>query len=113
MNDFLNTLQSQLIYVIENQLKIKEEHLVKKLGTPDNLDIIDNYFEELSNEITLILENNYQFILSKSVYLLDKLPDINLLNNEERNTIKINITDFINNQLSTLLFQKVSNSILN
>ena len=113
MNDFLNNLKSQLVYVLENQLNIKEEYLIKKLGTPDNTEILDSYFESLGNEIATILENNYEFIVNKTLYLINKLPDVTSLNTEDLDDLNIKITDFIDNHLHTLLFQKISFSILN
>ena len=62
MNEILLNLKSQLIYVLENQLKLKEEFFLREFGTPDSPEIIDDYFNKISDKIVLILENNYSFV---------------------------------------------------
>lgn len=36
MDELFLNVKSQLVYVLENQLKIKSEFFLKKFGTPDS-----------------------------------------------------------------------------
>ena len=43
MNEIILNVKSQLIYVLENQLKIKPEFFLKEFGTPDSDDVLEKY----------------------------------------------------------------------
>lgn len=112
MNEILLNLKSQLIYVLENQLKLKEEFFLRELGTPDNPDYIDNYFAVLSDKVVEVLENNYSFIMEKSFNLLCKLPGYNDLDSEQKDSVLLQVRNFIENDLSIIIFNKISTRIL-
>ena len=112
MNEILLNVKSQLIYVLENQLKIKPEFFLKEFGTPDSDDVLDKYYDLISDKIVNILNDNYDFIKNKSNSLLDKLPGSSSLNQDDKDSIQNNMNHFINEELSLILFNKISTTIL-
>lgn len=111
MNELLLNVKSQLIYVLENQLKLKPENFIKEFGTPDNPDHLDSYYNLISDKIVLILTDNYDFIKTKSQSLLDKLPGVNDLEKDEREQVNLKLNHFINEELPVILLSKFSNTL--
>lgn len=112
MNEIILNVKSQLIYVLENQLKIKPEFFLKEFGTPDSDDVLEKYYDLISDKIVSILNDNYEFIKNKSESLLEKLPGSGSLNQDDKESIQNNINHFINEELSLVLFNKISSTIL-
>lgn len=112
MNELLLNIKSQLIYVLENQLKLKEEFFLREFGTPDSPEIIDDYFNKISDKIVLILENNYSFVMEKSLTLLSKLPGFNDLDSIQKDSLLTQVKNFVENDLSSIIFNKISTRIL-
>ena len=113
MDELFLNIKSQLVYVLENQLKIKHEIFLKKYGTPDNPDVLNDYYWSILDGIIEILQENYVFIKDKSQSLLNKLPGINDLSEEDRNTLNNKLDTFIDEELSIIFFDKIINEILN
>ena len=111
MNEVILSIKSQLVYVIENKYRITIDSFLRKFGTPEP-EYLDSYFEKISNEIVSILEEHYQDIINKSQSLLLKLPDNQNLNDKDKNLVFKNIVLFINNELSQILFNKITQHIL-
>ena len=113
MKEILLSIKSQLVYVIENQYKLKAENFLNKYHTPDlNLDLLSQYFDVISNDIVFTLESNYEEILEKAKALQNKFPDVKDLNEEDSNKIYQEIINFINEDLSQIIFNKVQTNIL-
>ncbi len=113
MDELFLNVKSQLVYVLENQLKIKPEFFLKKFGTPDSPDVLNDYYASVLDGIIVILEQNYTFIKDKSQFLLNKLPGINDLLTEDRIILDSKLDTFIDEELSIVFFDKIINEILN
>ncbi len=113
MDELFLNIKSQLVYVLENQLKIKHENFLKKFGTPDSPDVLNEYYSSILDGIIFILEQNYSFIQEKSQSLLNKLPGINELSDDDRITLNTKLVIFIDEELSIVFFDKIINEILN
>lgn len=113
MKEILLSIKSQLVYVIENQYKLKAENFLSKYHTPDlNPDLLTDYFNIISEDIVSLLENNYEEIVEKAQYLQNKFPDVKKLNHEEKQRLTDETIIFINDDLSQIIFNKVSSNIL-
>lgn len=113
MNEVLLSIKSQLVYVIENQYQLKAENFLKKYHTPDlDPDLLTEYLNVISDDIVAILEKNYEEILQKAQYIQNKFPDTKDLNEEDKSKLSEKTITFINDELSQIIFNKVSANIL-
>lgn len=113
MNEILLSIKSQLVYVVENQYKLKSENFLKKYHTPDlDIDLLNDYLNIISNDIVESLEINYNEILEKALYIQRKFPDVEELNQQEKEILAQKTITFINEELSQIIFNKVSSNIL-
>lgn len=113
MKEILLSIKSQLVYVIENQYKLKAENFLKKYHTPDlDPDLLTEYLNVISDDIVASLETNYKEIIEKAEYIKHKYPDAKELNEEQNKVLSEEIVIFINDELSQIIFNKVSANIL-
>lgn len=113
MKEILLSIKSQLVYVIENQYKLKAENFLSKYHSPDlDPDLLTEYFNVISDDIVSVLETNYQAIIEKSQYIQNKFPDVKDLKEEDKLLLSEETTLFINEELSQIIFNKVSTNIL-
>ena len=71
------------------------------------------YLSVISNDIVEKLELNYEKISAKSQYILNKFPSNETLTEEERVDISNQLIIFIKEELPQVLFNKISDNILN
>lgn len=113
MKEILLSIKSQLIYVIENQYKLKAEDFLKKYHSPDlDPDLLTDYFTIISDNIVSTLETNYEEILQKAQYIQNKFPDVKDLSEEEKQKLSEETVVFINDELSQIIFNKIYNNIV-
>ncbi len=113
MNEVLLSIKSQLVYVIENQYKLKAENFLSKYHSPDlDPDLLNEYLNVISEDIVTVLEKNYEEIVQKAQYIQNKFPDTKDLNDTEKENLSVNTVTFINDELSQIIFNKVSANIL-
>lgn len=113
MKDILLSIKSQLIYVIENQYQLKAEDFIKKYYSPDlDSDLLTDYFTTISDDIVSTLTQNYEEIIKKSEYIQNKFPDVKNLTEEEKKKLFEQTINFINEELSQILFNKIYNNIV-
>ena len=113
MKEILLSIKSQLIYVIENQYKLKAENFLSKYHTPDlDPDLLTDYFTVISDDIVAVLENNYEDIVQKGLYIQNKFPDVKQLSEEDKQRLSEETITFINDDLSQIIFNKIYNNIV-
>lgn len=113
MKEVLLSIKSQLVYVIENQYKLKAENFLNKYHTPDlDPDLLTQYFNVISDDIVASLETNYQPIIEKAQYIQNKFPDAKDLSIEDKEKLSEETITFINDELSQIIFNKVYTNIL-
>ena len=114
MQEILLSVKSQLTYVIENQYRLTSDSFLYKYHTPPlDIDLLDEYLSVISNDIVEKLELNYEKISAKSQYILNKFPSNETLTEEERVDISNQLIIFIKEELPQVLFNKISDNILN
>ena len=113
MKEILLSIKSQLVYVVENQYKLKAESFLIKYNTPDlDLDLLGEYFSLISDDIVESLQENYTEILDKATYLQSKFPEAKDLSKEDKENLSKETIDFVENDLSQIIYDKVCSNIL-
>lgn len=113
MKEVLLSIKSQLIYVIENQYKLKAENFISKYHSPDlDPDLLTDYFTLISDDIVSTLENNYEEIIQKAQVIQNKFPDTKDLSEEDKKKLSEETIMFINDELSQIIFNKIYNNIV-